>query len=198
MPDRGQIILGKVFFNKEPVNGRRCAEGGNPVLFQHFQHFMGDKFIIVVYKNSSARNPLPVNLAPGAFGPSGICDRKMKPVVNNILPEFSRNNMAQRIDIVMDNHFGKPCRTRGKIHEHQIFILRCFLSGRAREHIACGFHFFLIRNPAVALCADIDFRLKSRRFGLCLVSVLCHIGIACSNNHLNAGGVIAINQILGT
>ena len=73
---------------------------------------------------------MAVDLAPGAFCPAGVGNRQVQAVILNALPVFCRDNVSERIAVIVRYHLRLTGRAGGKIHQHQVGAL-VFDAGKA-------------------------------------------------------------------
>ena len=73
----GKIKLGEIFFDHKAVDRGRGAEGRDLVVAHFLTEVLSVEPLIVIDKERRACNPLAIDLAPGAFGPTGIGYRQV-------------------------------------------------------------------------------------------------------------------------
>ena len=76
--------------------------------------------VIIVYKLSAARYPLPIAFSPAAFGPARVGHRNMQSSVQHLVPVNRGKNMTKRIVVVVQHHLGHAGSTRGEEHKHRV------------------------------------------------------------------------------
>ena len=96
--------------------------------------------MVVVGENRRARYPLTVDFAPAAFCPASFRHSEVQAVVDDVLPVFCGEDVSQRIQKVVHDHFGHTRRARSEIYEHQIAGVRARVEGKIRRSV---FKFFV-------------------------------------------------------
>ena len=78
----------------------------------------------------------------------------MKPVINDAVPIFCRDNVPERIQKIVQDHFRIAGRAGRKIQQHRVFITCRSLANRPRKLRRAFFIFVVKTHPALACRAD--------------------------------------------
>ena len=110
------------------------------------------------------------------------------------MPEHARGNVAQGIKKIVGNHLGFAARTAGEVHQHGVFVV-VNLTGAHK-----GSGFLYARLPAMKplwhVGADADEGLHRGTIGHCTLNLCKNIIFAHTNNGLNTGAIVAINNVV--
>ena len=190
-----QIILWKILANQEAVNSRWCTEGCKTVFRNQRKHLIRLKHVHIINKLSGTADPLTVNLTPACFSPASFCNCKMKAIVYNTVPVFSSNDVSDWIGKIMKYHLWITRGSRGKVHEHWIWIMSCSLSYRTRELWINLLVFFMEVYPAGTVRTYSNKIFYGRWLYHCLFNFFLNVRIIIRNNHLYVCSVCTVFNI---
>ena len=80
------------------------------------------ELLVVEDKHARTGKPLPVELSPYGFAPSGVCHSQVDGVFLEVMPEHTRREVPQGIEVVVCHHLGLAAGTAGEIHQHSVIV----------------------------------------------------------------------------
>ena len=102
------------------VDRRGSAEGSHSVTIDHSGQLLRLKVIEIIDHDRTADEPLSVDLSPGCFRPACLRNRKMKTALLRLLPVLRRDDMRERIAVIVNDTFGLARSTGCEIQHHRI------------------------------------------------------------------------------
>ena len=154
------------------------------------------KLVHIIGEDHCAADPLPVDLAPAELCPAGIRNAHVQLVFLHLLPVLCRNDMPQRMSVVVFYHLRITGGAGGEVNQHQIVCLCAGVSGGTCK--LCGelLHFLVEIAPALVRAAHHDLVLDAGDRGLCLIHLLQDILVVQTYHGVDLCAVSTINQIL--
>ena len=179
---------------EETVNRGRSAKRGDAILLYHAQYLVGRKLLVVEHEHGCACNPLSIQLSPHGFAPTRVGNRKVYALWTQVMPEHTRGNVAQGIKKIVGNHLGFAARTTGEVHQHGVVVV-VNLTGAHK-----GSGLLYARLPAMETLWHVrpnaDEGLHRGTIGHCALNLRKNVIFAHTNNGLNTGAVVAINNVV--
>ena len=179
---------------EETINRGRSAKRGDAVLLYHAQYLVGRKLLVVEHEHSCACNPLAIQLSPHGFAPTRVGNRKVNALRTQVVPKHARRDVTQRIKKIVGNHLGFAARTAGEVHQHDVVVV-VNLTGAHK-----GGRLLHARLPTMETLGHVgtnaDECLYRRAFGHRAPYLRKDIIFAHTNNGLNTGAVVAINNVV--
>ena len=168
--ETGEVVPGHVALDHEPEDGGRRAEGGDPVLAHLVHHLSGIEAIVIVDEDRRSGQPLAVDLAPGALGPSRIGHSVVQPVVLHILPVLGGEDMAQGIGLIVLDHLGVAGGPGGEVPQKDIrrFFVACSPDGRMKSEEASSSSALKLIQPSRVWSGSPTRALTRGTFPSCL------------------------------
>ena len=193
--ERGEIVFRQVFLDQETPDRRRRAEGGHAVRRGLVEKMRGVEPLVGVDEDRAAGEPLAVEKPPHRFRPAGVGDGVVKSAVDDVLPVFRGDDVAEGIDVIVRDHLGKSRRARGEIQEHEVMIPRCAVARRSGETFGRAFELVFEREPAVASSADDHLLLEHADVFLRLIDIVVQVAVD-ADEHLDAGHLHAVFDVV--
>ncbi len=160
------------------------------------KHEVRFKGIHVVNKYRASGNPLAVKLSPNSLAPAGFSHAQMQAVLNDVLPKFRGDDVAQRVKEIVADHFWVARRSACKIQKHHVVVCRSLGTTDALKNRKAKFKLAVEVDPARPVAADRYQIFYGRRLGHGGFDFLHQLVVVNRNNHLNRSGVVAVFQIL--
>ena len=154
--ERGQVVPFDPGVQEHPEHGGRAAEGGDPVLLDLVHDIGRFELVELVDEDPGLQHPGGVQLPPGAFDPSGVGDREVQSVGVHAVPVHGRQDMAQRVRVVVEDHLRIACGPRCEVHQHGVL-------GAVRDpgpFLGCGLHARVEVYPSLPLAVDHELELQ--------------------------------------
>ena len=120
----------------------------------------------------------------------------MQAVVNDAVPIFRRDDVPDRIEEIVQNHFRIARSSRSEIKQHRIFVLSRGFSDGPREFRRAFFHFVMEIDPTFAWRTNGHEFFYRRRIGKSLFDFALHRRIVIGNDHFDLRGIRAILDVL--
>ena len=149
---------------------------------------------MVENEDGCSGKPLSVELAPNSLAPTGIGYGEMDGVLVEIVPIYTRGQMAEGIEVIVCHHLWFACGSRCEVHQQGILV-RVYMF-RANERSA----FVPFLHPVVEtfrnIRTDTNQSLYRRTLWHCLFNLLHHVIIAAADDCLHACRIVAVNDVV--
>jgi len=148
----------------------------------------------VVDEDGGLVQPLAIELAPHALGPAGVGDGQMQTVGVDAVPVLGSDEVAQRILVAVLGGLGETGGAAGEEHQHSVLTAGGVLGADEflREHPE------LVVKVVPALPAAVHHDLGHvGELPGGLLGLVGHIAVAGADHGADAGGLIAVLQVVG-
>ncbi len=192
----GKVVLCQVFLNQKTVDGGGSAKCRQLQPLHCFQRLLRVELLCVVRHDDRAANPLSVNFAPAKFCPAGIRHHQVQAAVLDTVPVVGRDNVPQRVFVVVQNHFGHTGGAGREVDQHRVAIA-CRV-GRFCPVFGRRFQVRLQRAPTVRHVAQYAGVFQRCAVEPRFVHVFDNLRVVRRANHLYIRRVAAVHDILGS
>ena len=190
----GQVKPAQILLDQHPVHGRRCAEGGNIVFFEHGQDLLRIEAVKVIDKDRCLAQPLAIKLAPHGFGPAGVGNGQMQAIGIDPVPVFGGNEVTQRVLVIMGCQLGIAGSAGGEEHQHGIITAgRILFAGKvAGEHGV----FFVKVVPAFPAAVHQDLMGQHGAVLSRCIHRIGHVTVGGTKDRLHVTGSKPVGKVL--
>ena len=152
LASRGEALDGRevvgihVLARQHAPHGGRAAERGDVVGLDEVQDLVAVEAVEVVDQLATFHKPLPIELAPGALGPTGVGDGHMHALGIHGMPPLGRSEVRGRVVMPVKGHLGLTRGAAGEVDEHGLVDI----GGNAAQRLGGGAHASVVVNPTRA------------------------------------------------
>jgi hypothetical protein len=191
----GKVVTGKVFADEITEDGGGRTEGGDTVLLYLLEDIGGVELLVVVDKDGSAGDPLPIELPPDGFSPTGIGNGEVEAVGAKIVPETSGGDMGKGIGVVVGDHLGITGGAGSEVHDGGIGVL-VGMRG-TMERWGGGDTFVEVMKTRGNGWTNGDEGLQGWRNGGGGTDLGEDIVVTGADDHLDIGSIVTVDDVFG-